>query len=382
MSDIFETLTSAKADYQLINVYQLDSDDFYTGIVIALDQQSVVLATYNENGIKDGFVLILLSAIADVELSSTDLERMTFRIKMVRKKQLMVPSFLYRELSFDEYAPLVEQVLALTFQERQLILFGLHDKEDYYEGIITGLGEVLTFSYFNRFNYTKSKKMTINMDDVEVIEFGGLDLYLGKLLYLSEPTHRAMVRIEATDMLPLFLQKAQAEDMLISLQPKDVTDNFFVGRVLRLTDDSVVMQLLDMTGQFGGYVGLRLSEIANIAAESDYLNTVDFYQQENKKRGLLVQPVLRADWPLEAPDLWPALIRYAQDQHHVLRMRFKADSDNSYLGFVTDFDENQFNFTLLDDDEDTEAVLEVPLADCLEIAFDYLTGYLLEEEYR
>ncbi|MFD1672065.1 hypothetical protein ACFQ5M_08155 [Agrilactobacillus yilanensis] len=381
MSEIYTTLEQAKAQGELVNVYQHESDDFYTGVIAGLDQDSVVLATYNENGIKDGFVLLSLSAVTEVEVASTDLASMAFRIETVAKKDILVPDFLYRKLPFDTKRSLLDQVLALTFRERQLILIALEGHEDYYEGVIQSLSEPLVFDNFNRFDYSKSKKMSVEAGKIQVIEFGGLDLYLGKLLYEQQPKHRPLIRIEANDMLPLFLQRAMTDQLLISVQPKDVVNNFFVGYVSRVDQNSTLLSLLDMAGQFGGYVLLRFSEIASIASESDYVQTIRFYEQENRKRGLLVQPILRRPWPIKSFRLWQDTVEYAENNANLLRIRFKADRENSYLGYISDFDWKQFKFHVLDETNHLSTI-QLKLEDCVEIAYNYLNSYMLEEENK
>ncbi|MCD2255863.1 hypothetical protein ACNAN0_12580 [Agrilactobacillus fermenti] len=384
MSDIFSELAQAKETLDLINIYQLESDDFYTGTVVALDENGVVLATVNENGIKDGFVFIQLRAIAEVESDSPDLSSMAFRIKTVAQEHLLQPSFLHRHLNFDPYVPLLDQVLALAYQEKQLILLALADEDDYYEGVIQSLGDTLKFDYFNRFNYAKSKAITMDTITIDVVEFGGLDLYLGRQLYAQKPQHQNLIRIKTSELLPTFLEKARQDAILISMQPKDVTNNFFVGYVTRLLEDSVLLSLLDMTGQFGGYVLIRLSEIAEISAVSDYIHTIGFYEQANKKRGLLVQPVLKQPWPIHEALLWSNIIYYAQTKGHLIRIRYHGDAENSYLGYPSQFDGTQFELQLLDErtEQPAPSTVTIRLEDCLEIAFDYLNSYLLEAEFR
>lgn len=380
-TEIYQTLAKSKTDQMLINVYQLESDDFYTGVVTALDQEAVVLATVNENGIKDGFVLVRLRAVSDVETSSRDLISMAFRMQTVTQRHFLVPDFLYRTLTFDDQKTLLNQVLALVYREKQMVLFALKGHSDYYEGILKNIGHTLGFAYFNRFDYAQSKDMIIDQDAVEVIEFGGLDLFLGKLLLVSKPSHHPLVKIETSDLLPMFLQRAMSEQMLVSVQPKDVVNNFFVGYISRMDQSSILMSLLDMTGQFGGYVLLRFSEIESIAADSDYVNTIGFYEQENRQRGLLIQPVLRQPWPIKSFRLWPDMVSFAQDNNRLLRIRFEDDSQNSYLGYVSDFDSESFDFHILDD-ADQLTTMTLDLSNCVEIAFNYLNSYLLEQEYR
>lgn len=381
MSEIYQILDRAKSEGELVNIYQDESDDFYTGVIVGLDPQSVVLSTYNENGIKDGFVLLKLDAVIEVEEASSDLVSMAFRIETVAKRHLLIPDFLYRKLPIDPTASLLDQIIALVYQERQLVLLAIEGDEDYYEGVIQQKGPMLTFDNFNRFDYSRSKQMTVDVAKIQVIEFGGLDLFLGKQLYNQKPTHQPLIRIEATEMLAMFLERAMTEQILISVQPKDVVNNFFVGYVTRVTKDSLLLSLLDMAGQFGGYVLLRFSEIASIAANSDYVHTIAFYEQENRKRGLLVQPVLRRPWPIKSFRLWQDIVDYADHKGNLLRIRFKSDRQNSYLGYVSDFDWKQFEFHVMDD-EHSLSTIKLQLADCLEIAFNYLNGYMLEEENK
>lgn len=76
MDAILMSLMTAQNEHLLKNVYQRDTDDFYTGYVQVLGDDAVGLGTYNELGIADGCALIALLAIEEVEFAGDDLDNM------------------------------------------------------------------------------------------------------------------------------------------------------------------------------------------------------------------------------------------------------------------------------------------------------------------
>ncbi|EGF36895.1 hypothetical protein AAULR_00865 [Lacticaseibacillus rhamnosus MTCC 5462] len=89
MDAILMSLMTALNEHLLINVYQRDTDDFYTGYVQVLGHDAVVLGTYNDSGIADGCALIAFSAIDQVEFAGDDLDNMNFRIDLAQSEHFL-----------------------------------------------------------------------------------------------------------------------------------------------------------------------------------------------------------------------------------------------------------------------------------------------------
>lgn len=51
----------------LVNVYQVDDDIVYTGFVLNMDEQGIIVATYDDGGEEDGAVYLSYSTVESVE---------------------------------------------------------------------------------------------------------------------------------------------------------------------------------------------------------------------------------------------------------------------------------------------------------------------------
>ncbi|WP_054700642.1 hypothetical protein [Secundilactobacillus odoratitofui] len=101
---------------------------------------------------------------------------------------------------------------------------------------------------------------------------------------------------------------------------------FFVGRVNTLSADSVIIDLVDMTGQFGGYWLVKLPAIAQVITQSDYLNVIDTYIAIDQRLGVGVQPGLNDERLFDATtDLFQTVLSQAAAFHHVIRLQLTDD---------------------------------------------------------
>ena len=80
MDGIMMSLLAAKEQRLLINLYQKDVEDFYTGYVQAVAGDGVVLNTYSDAGLADGAAYVTLGAIDSIEVAGADLNTMQYRI--------------------------------------------------------------------------------------------------------------------------------------------------------------------------------------------------------------------------------------------------------------------------------------------------------------
>ncbi|MCE2138182.1 hypothetical protein GRC92_14310, partial [Streptococcus thermophilus] len=91
----------------------------------------------------------------------------------------------------------------------------------------------------------------------QILEFCGNELLLESAFVKTIHTHRATVKVSEFDDVDHTLNNALNEHQLIAIRSADGSDMFFVGFINALNADSVLLNLIDMTGQFGGYTLCR-----------------------------------------------------------------------------------------------------------------------------
>jgi hypothetical protein len=374
------SLMTALNEQLLINVYQRDTDDFYTGYVQALGNNAVILATYNDAGIADGAVLINFAAIAQVEFAGVDLDDMQFRIGVAAEEHFLTVAGKEEALRFDATKDLLRQLVAQVHASQQMVMVILADDDAYLEGQVAAVAEDrFTLNVFNKFNYTDVRTMQVDHSDVLVIEFQGLDLRQETALVAQRDQlkHVKSALVPNDGQLTTVFEHALASQQLLAVMPKDHDDDqFFVGTVKALHDDVVVLSLKDMAAQFGGYLAIRLPAIQSITTASDYLQTIAFYAAWDAERQFTQQPVLNADREFDSSDdLIAGIISSAAAFQRVIRLRV-ADEEAHLLGFPTQVTATGFVLNLVGD----EAGEQVPLRNdqVLEIAFGHIYAYLQE----
>lgn len=385
MDAILTNLMTALNEGLLINVYQRDTDDFYTGYVQVLGPSSVVLATYNDAGIADGSVLLEFAAIAQVEFSGSDLASMKFRIQLAQKEKLLTIASREKALQFDATQALLPQLVQQVAKTGQQIMVILADDDAYLEGQVTAAAaDRFTFAVFNKFNYTDVRFMQVDFSDVLVVEFQGLDLYLETELVKQRPSlnHvKSIVHQSGADLLPV-LQKAQHDQRAIAVAPATDTDQFFVGVVRALNDAVVVLALYDMAAQFGGYAAMRLRGIKSVTTASDYLQTISAYRQWDEAHDFTQQPVLNAEREFDSSDDMIAnLINEAASFQRVMRVRLSED-DTHLLGVPLQVTATDFMMDLIDGSGATSEQAPVRFDQVDEIAFGHIYAYMQEAELR
>ncbi len=377
------SLMTALNEQLLINVYQRDTDDFYTGYVQALGNNAVILATYNDAGIADGAVLINFAAIAQVEFAGTDLDDMQFRIGVAKAEHFLTVAGQEQALQFDATKDLLHQLVTQVQASQQMVMVILADDDAYLEGQVTAVApDQFTLNVFNKFNYTDVRTMQVDNSDVLVIEFQGLDLRQETALVAQRKQlqHVKSALVPNDGQLAAVFEQARVADQLLAVIPKGHDDQFFVGTVKALHDDVVVLSLKDMAAQFGGYLAIRLPAIQSLTTASDYLQTIAYYAQWDRQHHFTQQPVLNADREFDSSDdLIAGIISSAAAFQRVIRIRI-TDEEEHFLGFPTQVTATSFVLNLVGDEAGEQ--ITVDNTQVLEIAFGHIYAYLQERRLQ
>ncbi|WP_461213955.1 hypothetical protein [Lacticaseibacillus sp. GG6-2] len=379
MDAILMSLMTALNEQLMINVYQRDTDDFYTGYVQALGNNAVIIATYNDAGIADGSVWINFAAIAQVEFAGADLDDMQQRIAIAKAEHFLSVAGKEDKLSFDATQDLLTQLVTQVNKTQQVVMVILADDEAYLEGQVTAVADDrFTLNVFNKFNYTDVRSLQVDYSDVLVVEFQGLDLSQETDLVAHRDAlqHVKSALVPNDGQLAAIFQDAMTSGDLLAVMPKGNEDQFFVGSVKAVNEEAVVLSLKDMAAQFGGYVAMRLPAIQSVTTASDYLQTVAYYDQWDREHDFTQQPVLNADREFDASDdLIQNLVESAAAFSRVIRIRV-ADSDEHLLGYPTQLTATGFMMNLVN--EDAGVQVPVRFAQVLEMAFGHIYAYLQE----
>ncbi|KRM57572.1 hypothetical protein [Secundilactobacillus malefermentans] len=383
MNSILTDLKYAQSKQFLVNIFQKNQEVVYTGYVTALDQVELVLQTYSDTGLSDGAVYLNLDIIDEVEFDSDDLNNMDFRINNASEENLIDLNKIKMTFATDQ--PLLAQVLNQAVLNDWVIMVMDKSRSHFYEGQIVKLAsDHIELAAINKFNYSDNKIVTLEYADISLIEFQGRELTLQALIMpqLTGLSHRPSERASTLADRAEKLSFAQKNDTFIAIIPDGDPQMFFVGKVNSMNDTGVVFNLVDMSGQFGGYVLMRLQEIREVIVESDYLQTVKLLVNTNERIGTELQPVLNDERLFDdTTDFFVAVLGQESAFKRVLQIRLK-DGD-SIVGYPSEVTNERIIFHEIEQNQITDAIgKSIPIADITQIGFDYLEAHLIEQQLK
>lgn len=383
MSSIIESLQLAAQQVHLINLYQANSEVVYTGYIDRLAPDGVVVNTYDDAGLQDGAVFMRYDVIDEVEMMSEDLDNMAFRLENAATEGLSgVPQ---PTVALDEQRPVLNQLVDQAKADQQVVLLVLEDNENYLEGQVQQMtDQTMTFTTFDKFNFKNNDQQEIPLADIQILEFCGNELLLESAFVKTAHTHQPTVKVSDINDIDTTLKTALTEHHLIAIRSADSSDMFFVGFINALNADSVLLNLIDMTGQFGGYTLCRRSLIESVTTQSDYLQTMRGFIELNRQYELNVQPVLNDERLFDATtDLFDSLLRQAAAFNNLVHITTENPMLPTMTGYPGTLTNGHFIFYNVDDDNQINHVgTMIELDQVVELSFGYMDAYLLEKRLK
>jgi len=367
----------------LINVYQKHTDIVYTGIIQYLSSNDLIMNTYNDFGIQDGSVYLKLSIVSQVETDSYDLANMKERIAFDEDNQVDLDESVDMPINLSDN--LFERViLNLQNTNSMGLIITLEDNQlKYSEGLIEKYSAgTISFRVINKFNFDKSELKLIDLSDVVGIEFAGSELVLlgDALPIIRGEEHIEDQVIKNPDEFVATIDHLRKSGDYSIVTTDDDRKYFYVGAIIAANAAEFIMQVVDMSGRFGGYVWMRYDDIEKIVLASDYLKVMNNFVTNNRVSGKFVLPGLNDQRAFDDND---NLLVYLLDQsikRHKL-IRFQVVDGDDIIGFPTAIDRRtgKLVIRLLDFDEVTDSVNQtIGIEEIKEMAFDYYKAFLLE----
>ncbi|WP_368824051.1 hypothetical protein AB3327_01675 [Lactiplantibacillus pentosus] len=383
MSSIIENLQLAAQQVHLINLYQANSEVVYTGYIDRLAPDGVVVNTYDDAGLQDGAVFMRYDVIDEVEMMSEDLDNMAFRLKNATTEGLnSVPQ---PALAIDDQQPALAQLVDHAHSDHQVVLLVLADNDNYLEGQVQAItDQTITFTTFDKFDFKNKTQQVIPLDSIQILEFCGNELLLESAFVKTAHAHQETVKVSEPDDVDATLNNALAQHQLIAIRSVDGSDMFFVGFINTLNADSVLLNLIDMTGQFGGYTLCRRSLIESVTTQSDYLQTMRGFIELNRQYELNVQPVLNDERLFDGTtDLFESILRQAATFNNLVHITTENPMLPAMTGYPGALTNGHFIFYNVDDDNQINHVgTMIELDQVVELSFGYMDAYLLEKRLK
>jgi len=383
MDAIIMSLRAAHEQHLLINVYQTEVTDFYTGYVEAVADDGVVLRTYNDAGLADGSAYIARIAIDSIEVGGPDIDMISYRIEKSADHSFMAMPAAPLRLPLNAENPLLYQVAENMRRSGQAVVVVTLDSENYLEGQVTAVTQTsLEMAVFNKFNYSDKRTITLDFNSICSFEFEGYDLFLESILlsHRSDLKHEPTSRYRNSGQMNKILPVVRDSKQLVAIITRVNTDNFYVGRVQATNAEFVVLQMLDMAGQFGGYALIRLRNIAYLLTDSDYIQTIVFYEGWADKQHFVQAPGLnRRREFTDGADFLQDIVQEGDIMGKVLRVR-SAQTVEAIQGKVVNVTDSSFDIEPIA--TGTEAATTFKNSEVLDVTFDSVYGYLQEEWLR
>ncbi|MCH5462348.1 hypothetical protein HC026_04430 [Lactobacillus sp. LC28-10] len=383
MNSIMNDLQYALQRKALVNVYQANQDIVYTGYVDNVDDAGIILTTFDDSGSEDGAVYLTFAVIEFVEFESDDLDNMRYRIENASAEHFF--TFGRLTTSFNMDRSLIRQVLESAMVDEATVMVLDTSNTQLQEGEVTRISaHDFDFQVFNKFHLDQHPLLTIDFKDVGLIEFEGKELTLqtAAMGYLQTLTPVKKVSVSSLTNIAAALHEAEKTQQLLSIKPVADEGMFFVGRVNTVNENSAIINLVDMTGQFGGYWLVKLTAIAKVTTQSDYLAVMKTYITLDKTLGVTAQPGINDERLFDGnDDLFQEVLSQATKFQRVIRIQL--NDDDNVTGYISKFGGNEIIFHLIEQGTVVDKVgTLIDLSDIDEVAFDYMDAMLTEKQLR
>ncbi|MEJ6399721.1 hypothetical protein [Nicoliella lavandulae] len=388
MGIVLNNLKVAAKKNQIVNVYRMD-EIFFTGYVYKLDDvdEQLVLRTYDEWGMPDGMVYLDLTTVYDVEVNdSPDLKHMKRRIDLAELYQ-------FDEIAETDLMPLNKlanlrlEILGRSYVDGQVVMITTYDGNGIagnYKCVINSVNsEVVNITTVNKMDFADHQTRSIALSDIVTIEFLGKELtLLTKNRSLLFGPSLATQQISGGDLsVPAILDHSKKHHQLIEVESAADNGYYYIGYVVNYNSEFIIFNLVNMSGQFGGYVLLRTSMVASLFTQSDYLTLINHLVAENKAAHTFVEPVLNADREFDMTDnALLALLRQAIKLNRLVRIA--QPKTHGMLGYPLEITPitNQLVFQEVDDSrEGLEKPVEIHLSNIGELSFGYLEAFFIDD---
>ncbi len=383
MNSIMNDLQYALQRKALVNVYQVKQDIVYTGYVEIVDDAGIILTTFDDSGSEDGAVYLTFDVIEFVEFDSDDLDNMRYRIENATAEHFF--SFGQMTTEFDSKRPLIRQVLENAMVEEATVMVLDKQSGELHEGEVVRISKQdFDFQVFNKFHLDQHPLLTLDFTDVALIEFEGKELTLqtAAMGFLQTITPVKTVSVSSLTGISDVLHRAEQTQQLLSIKPVADEGMFFVGRVNTVGEDYVVVNLVDMTGQFGGYWLVKFTAIAQITTQSDYLSVMKTYMTLDDTLGVTAQTGVNDERLFDGTDnLFQEVLSQAGKFHRVIRLQLT--DDENITGYISKFGGNEIIFHAVEQGTVVDKMgTLIDLNEIDEVAFDYLDAMLTEKQLR
>lgn len=385
MNEIIRQLDMAQQENQLVNVYLTDGDIFYTGYIAKYNDQEVLISTYESSGLADGYVALRTAAIEEIETQSEDIDRIEEQMQMAMQDNLMEAK--PAALNFDSDVNLFAQIIIEAYLKKDILLVQDMDSRLFYTGKVQSIkNETFDFLRINKFDASKNEVITLTFAQVKLMEFQGRELsVMSNVIENVNPANNVPHTAESINNIIDVLNRAFSTKEFVEVRGRYNDHFFYVGQVIMLNDSGIVLKVVDMAGQFGGYVFMKMNAIEKVRTGNDYLQLISLMRDDNVKEHRYCQPVLNDSREFDSTeDNFMAILNQSRQKRELIRLQLK--NGTSFLGYVDNTKrpaDGCINFNLLD--ETATFIIyhrEFKLNDIVEIGFEYIYAYLDERRLK
>lgn len=382
MEYVLEEIRKAYLNHLLVNIYLVSGDIFYTGYIDRYNEHEVLVKTYESTAMADGFVAIKLFSIESIEHKSEDLDRIEEKMAVVENDNLL--QFSPKPIHFASKINLFQQILIQSYLDKQMMLIQENDSEKFYTGLIKKVNnDGIELLVINKFKLSENYSKNFAFSNIRLIEFQGRELEtMSKVIDKVSPNDSIAHTAKSINHIIEMLTHSFDQQNFIEVNARYNHNYFYVGKVIMINEDSIILKVVDMAGQFGGYVLMRMLAIDSVTINTDYLKIMQLMVQNNIQRKIERQPVLNADRQFDITEN-NLLLLLNQSLRMKRLIRLQLKNGNVFLGYPSLITNEYIKFNLLDE---TRTFFindkEIPVNDIAEIGFDYIQAYLDERRLK
>lgn len=316
-------LSEAVETKELYSVFeQKDLEGGYTGILLNVTEEELLLKKINRDGREDGYFLMRTEDVVCCCTGDSELER---RRKLWRGKE-------EKGLLFSAKSDSLMDGL-LSYAAKKMEPVGICCQEQAYTGWLREFSdEMVVLNEVTSYGENDGE-VWLRRDCIDTVEADSQELRIRKNMWSGEiPETRRNSEKDFFEKLKAY----EGKNGLFEFYLDDDLEMCYVGEVEHVTEKELMIKHIDARGNYDGHGIFPLNRVVCIYRKSRYLSKMEKLRKDGLKGNSLY---------MEGEDLSGELMRYVQREQEFIMLEVE---EQEYYGKIIDWDENQIQLAVLD----------------------------------
>lgn len=307
---------------RLCTVFEYDDlEDGYTGVVLNVTEEELLLKRVNRDGRENGYFLMKTE---DIVCYCTGDREMKRRWQLWEEKE-------YSRMPLVKGENLMDELLGYALEEMEPV--GVCCQGYMYTGWLKGFSDEMVV--LTEFTYCGEDdgEVWLRRDCIDTVEVDSQELRIRKNMWSGEiPEMRRNPEEDFFEKLKAY----EGKNGLFEFYLDDDLEMCYVGEVEHVTEKELMIKHINARGNYDGHGIFPLNRVVCIYRKSRYLSKMEKLREDGLKGKSLY---------MEGEDLSGELMRYVQREQEFIMLEVE---EQEHYGKIIDWDENQIQLAVRD----------------------------------